>query len=186
MTTKEVIAHAEEKMKKSVEAARHELASIRTGKATTQLLDTIRVDYYGSMMGLSQVASVSAPEPRLLIVQPWEKSMLRPIAQAIMASDLGLNPQDDGTILRIPVPTLNEERRRDLVKMVKKLAEEGRVAVRHVRQHSNDELKKLLKDKAVTEDDEKRAMTEIQKLTDKYVAMIDETVTKKEAEVMEV
>lgn len=186
MTTKEVIAHADEKMKKSLESVRHELASIRTGKATTALLDTVKVDYYGSLMPLNQVASVSAPEPRLLVVQPWEKSMLKAITHAIMAGDLGLNPQDDGVQLRIPVPPLNEERRRDLVKMVKKLAEEGRVAVRHVRQHSNEDLKKLLKDKAIADDEEKRALTDIQKLTDKYVAQIDDLVTKKEAEVMEV
>jgi ribosome recycling factor len=183
---KESIARAEEKMKKSVEAVRHELASIRTGKATTALLDTVKVEYYGSLMPLNQVASVSAPEARLLVVQPWEKNMLKPIAHAIQASDLGLNPQDDGQVLKIPVPALNEERRRDLVKMVKKLAEEGRVAVRNVRHHTNDELKKLLKDKAIAEDDEKRAIAETQKLTDRYVELIDELVRKKESEVMEV
>lgn len=183
---KEAIARAEEKMKKSVESVRHELSSIRTGKATTALLDTIRVEYYGSPMPLNQVASVSAPEPRLLVVQPWEKNMLKPIAHAIQASDLGLNPQDDGQVLKIPVPALNEERRRDLVKMVKKLAEEGRVAVRNVRHHTNDELKKLMKDKAITEDDEKRAIAETQKLTDRYIEQIDELVRRKEAEVMEV
>jgi ribosome recycling factor len=183
---KEAIARAEEKMKKSVEAVRHELASIRTGKATTALLDTVKVEYYGSLMPLNQVASVSAPEARLLVVQPWEKNMLKPIAHAIQASDLGLNPQDDGQVLKIPVPALNEERRRDLVKMVKKLAEEGRVAVRNVRHHTNDELKKLLKDKAIAEDDEKRAIAETQKLTDRYVELIDELVRKKESEVMEV
>jgi ribosome recycling factor len=183
---KEAIARADEKMKKSVETVRHELASVRTGKATTSLLDTIKVEYYGSLMGISQVASVSVPEARLLVVQPWEKSMLQPIARAIQASDLGLNPQDDGQVLKIPIPTLNEERRRDLVKMVKKLAEEGRVAVRNVRHHTNDELKKLLKDKSIAEDDEKRAIAETQKLTDKYIEMIDDLVRKKEAEVMEV
>jgi ribosome recycling factor len=185
---KDAIARAEEKMKKSVESVRHELASIRTGKATTALLDTVKVEYYGygSLTPLNQVASVSAPEARLLIVQPWEKNMLKPIAHAIQASDLGLNPQDDGQVLKIPVPALNEERRRDLVKMVKKLAEEGRVAVRNVRHHTNDELKKLLKDKAIAEDDEKRAIAETQKLTDKYVELIDELVRKKESEVMEV
>src|SRR5262245_26143118 len=172
MSHKEAIARAEDKMKKSVESVRHELASIRTGKATTALLDTIRVEYYGSPMPLNQVASVSAPEPRLLVVQPWEKNMLKPIAHAIQASDLGLNPQDDGTVLKIPIPALNEERRKDLVKMVKKLAEEGRVAIRNVRHHGNDELKKLLKDKGIAEDEEKRAIADTQKLTDKYIEMI--------------
>lgn len=183
---KEILARTDEKMKKSVETVRHELATIRTGKATTALLDGIKVDYYGSMTSISQVASVSVPEPRLLVVQPWEKNMLQPIAKAIQASELGLNPQDDGVVLKVPIPTLNEERRRDLVKMVKKLAEEGRVAVRNVRHHTNDELKKALKDKAIAEDEEKRAIAETQKLTDRYVAQIDELVHKKEAEVMEV
>lgn len=186
MSHKEAILRAEEKMKKSLESVRHELASIRTGKATTALLDTIKVEYYGNMTPLNQVASVSVPEARLLVVQPWEKNMLKAIAHAIQASDLGLNPQDDGQVLKIPVPALNEERRKDLVKMVKKFAEEGRVAVRNVRHHTNDELKKLLKDKAIAEDDEKRAIAETQKLTDKYIEQIDDIVRKKEAEVMEV
>lgn len=186
MAVKEVMARAEDKMKKSVEALRHELTSIRTGKATTALLDNIRVDYYGNPTPIQQVASVSVPEPRLIVVQPWEKPMLKVIAHAIQASELGLNPQDDGNVLKIPIPPLNEERRRDLVKMVKKLAEEGRVAVRNVRHHANDELKKALKDKLISEDDEKRAIADMQKLTDKYVAVIDEMVHKKEAEVMEV
>jgi ribosome recycling factor len=186
MSAKEVLSTAEEKMKKSVEAVRHEFTGIRTGKATAALLDTVKVDYYGSMMPVNQVASISVPEARLLVVQPWEKAMLQPIAKAIQASDLGLNPQDDGSVLKIPVPTLNEERRKDLVKLVKKFAEEGRVAIRNVRHHANDELKKALKEKTISEDDEKRAIADCQKITDKYVGQIDELVTKKEAEVMEV
>jgi ribosome recycling factor len=186
MSVKDVIARADDKMKKSVEAVRHELTSVRTGKATTALLDTVRVEYYGSPVPVNQVASVSVPEPRLIVVTPWEKNMLQAIAKAIQASELGLNPQDDGATLKIPIPTLNEERRKDLVKMVKKMAEEGRVAVRNVRHHANDELKKALKDKTVSEDDEKRGIADIQKLTDKYIAQIDEMVHKKEAEVMEV
>lgn len=183
---KQTLARAEEKMKKSLETVRHELASIRSGKATTALLDAVKVEYYGTMTPLNQVASVSVPEPRLLVVQPWEKNMLHPVARAIQAADLGLNPQDDGQVLKIPIPPLNEERRRELVKMVKKLAEEGRVAVRNVRHHANDELKKLQKDKAITEDDEKRAVADCQKLTDRHIETIDEMVRKKEAEVMEV
>lgn len=183
---KKTLAQAEEKMKKSLETVRHELASIRTGKATTALLDGIKVEYYGNPTPLNQVASVAAPEPRLLVVQPWEKNMLHPIARAIQAADLGLNPQDDGQVLKIPIPPLNEERRRDMVKMVKKMAEEGRVAIRNVRHHTNDELKKLQKDKAITEDEEKRAVAESQKLTDRYIETVDEMVRKKEAEVMEV
>ncbi|HEX7879304.1 MAG TPA: ribosome recycling factor [Candidatus Eisenbacteria bacterium] len=186
MSAKEVLSTAEEKMKKSVETVRHEFTGIRTGKATAALLDTVKVDYYGSMMPVNQVASISVPEPRLLVVQPWEKAMLQPIARAIQASDLGLNPQDDGSVLKIPVPTLNEDRRKDLVKLVKKFAEEGRVAIRNVRHHANDELKKALKDKTISEDDEKRAMADCQKITDKYVGQIDELIAKKEAEVMEV
>lgn len=186
MSVKDVIARAEDKMKKSIEAVRHELTSVRTGKATTALLDTVRVEYYGSPVPVNQVASVSVPEPRLIVVTPWEKNMLQPIARAIQASELGLNPQDDGAALKIPIPSLNEERRKDLVKMVKKMAEDGRVAVRNVRHHANDELKKALKDKTVSEDDEKRGIADIQKLTDKYIAQIDEMVHKKEAEVMEV
>jgi len=186
MSAKEVLSTAEEKMKKSVETVRHEFTGIRTGKATAALLDTVKVDYYGSLMPVNQVASISVPEPRLLVVQPWEKAMLQPIARAIQASDLGLNPQDDGSVLKIPVPTLNEERRKDLVKLVKKFAEEGRVAIRNVRHHANDEIKKALKDKTITEDEEKRGIADCQKITDKYVGQIDELVTKKEAEVMEV
>ena len=183
---KEALARADEKMKKSVEAVRHELSSVRTGKATTALLDTVKVEYYGSLVPVNQVASVSVPEARLLVVQPWEKNMLQPIARAIQASDLGLNPQDDGQVLKIPIPTLNEDRRKDLVKMVKKLAEEGRVAIRNVRHHVNDELKKMLKDKTIAEDDEKRAIAETQKITDRYIEQIDDLVKRKEAEVMEV
>ena len=186
MSAKAVLTTAEEKMKKSVETVRHEFTGIRTGKASAALLETIKVDYYGTPTPVNQVASISVPEPRLLVVQPWEKAMLQTIARAIQASDLGLNPQDDGSVLKIPVPSLNEERRKDLVKMVKKLAEEGRVAIRNVRHHANDELKKALKEKTISEDDEKRAIADCQKLTDKYVHLIDELVTRKEAEVMEV
>jgi len=186
MPAKQLLANAEDKMKKSVDTVRHEFTSIRTGKTTAALLDTVKVDYYGTMTPVNQIASISVPEPRLLVVTPWEKNMLHPIARAIQGSDLGLNPQDDGTVLKIPVPTLNEERRKELVKMVKKLAEEGRVAIRNVRHHVNDEFKKSLKEKTISEDDEKRAIADCQKLTDKYTAQIDELVTKKEAEVMEV
>lgn len=186
MVVKDVLTRADDKMKKSVEALRHELTSIRTGKATTALLDNIRVDYYGTPSPINQVASVSVPEARLIVVQPWEKPMLKVIAHAIQASELGLNPQDDGTVLKIPIPPLNEERRKDLVKMVKKLAEDGRVAVRNVRHHANDELKKALKEKQISEDDENRSIVEMQKLTDRHMAAIDDLVHRKEAEVMEV
>jgi len=183
---KQVLASVEQRMKKAVERLRHELASVRTGKATTALLDPIRVEYYGSHVPLSQVAGVSAPEPRLLVVQPWDKSLVGEIGKAIQKSDLGLNPISDGSVLRIPIPPLNEERRRDLVKVVKKMVEESRVAVRNVRRDGNEELKKLEKDKKISEDAEKKAQAEVQKLTDKHITQMDELLSKKEAEIMEV
>ena len=183
---KQVIASVEQRMKKAVERLRQELASVRTGKATTALLDPIRVEYYGSQVPLSQVGGLSAPEPRLLIVQPWDKALVGEIAKAIQKSDLGLNPISDGNVLRIPIPPLNEERRRDLVKVVKKMVEEGRVAVRNVRRDGNEELKKLQKDKKISEDAEKKSQAEVQKLTDKHIAQMDELLSKKEAEIMEV
>ncbi len=176
----------EDRMQKAVEALQRELATIRAGKATTSLLDNIRVDYYGTPTPVKQVASIAAPEPRLLVVQPWEKNLLQPIAKAIQASDLGLNPQDDGQVLKIPIPALNEERRKDLVKHTHKMAEEGRVAVRNIRRDANDHFKKAQKDGSVSEDDARRAMDQIQKLHDKYIAQIEESVKKKEEEVMEV
>ncbi len=180
------LAASEDRMKKAVEALQRELSTIRAGKATPSLLDNVRVDYYGTLTPVRQIANVSAPEPRLLIVQPWEKSMLQPVARAIQASDLGLNPQDDGQVLKIPIPSLNEERRKDLVKLAHKLAEEGRVAVRNVRRDANDHYKKAQKDGTVSEDDSRRAMDQIQKLHDRYIAQIEDVVKKKEAEVMEV
>ncbi len=180
------LASSEDRMQKAVEALKRELGSIRAGKATPALLDNIRVDYYGTLTPVKQVANVSAPEPRLLIVQPWEKNMLQPVAKAIQASDLGLNPQDDGQVLKIPIPALNEERRRDLVKLTHKLAEEARVSVRNTRRESNDHYKKAQKDGSQSEDEARRAMDQVQKLHDKYIAQIDDVVKKKEAEVMEV
>jgi len=183
---KQVLASVEQRMKKAVERLRQELASVRTGKATTALLDPIRVEYYGSRVPLSQVAGVSAPEPRLLIIQPWDKALVSEISKAIQKSDLGLNPISDGNVLRIPIPPLNEERRRDLVKVVKKMVEEGRVAIRNVRRDGNEELKKLEKDKKISEDAEKKSQGEVQKLTDKHIAQMDELLSKKETEIMEV
>ncbi len=182
---KEMAVH-ETRMGKVIETFQRELGSIRAGKATPSLLDNIRVDYYGTPTPLKQVATVSAPEPRLLIVQPWEKNLLQPIAKAIQASDLGLNPQDDGNVLKIPIPPLNEERRKDLVKMAHKLAEEGRVAIRNVRRDGNEQYKKAQKNGEVSEDDARRATEQVQKLHDKYIAQIDDILKKKEAEVMEV
>jgi ribosome recycling factor len=178
--------NAEERMKKAVETIRHELATIRTNKATTSLLDGIRVEYYGSHVPLQQVASVSAPEARLLVIQPWERAVLPEVVKAIQRSDLGLNPVDDGTVVRLNLPPLTEERRKDLVKVLGKIVEDGRVRVRTIRRECNDELKKLERDHKISEDDSKKTQAEIQKLTDRYVAVLDELFHKKQAEVMEV
>jgi ribosome recycling factor len=186
MHREKLLADAEERMKGALEHTRKEFSSIRTGRATTALLDTVHVEYYGAVTPLSQVASVSAPEPRLLVIQPWDKSMVSAISKAIQKADLGLNPTDDGTLVRVPIPSLTEERRKDMVKLVGKLAEEGRVHIRQMRRDANDELKKRLKDGSIPEDDEKRSEQEIQKLTDRYVHTIDEMLTKKTAEIMEV
>ncbi|HEX7079102.1 MAG TPA: ribosome recycling factor [Candidatus Eisenbacteria bacterium] len=180
------VKNAEERMKKAVETIRHEIATVRTNKATTSLLDGIRVEYYGSHVPLTQVASVSAPETRLLVIQPWERAALPEIVKAIQKSDLGLNPVDDGTVIRLTLPTLTEERRRDLVKLLGKMIEDGRVRVRTIRRESNDELKKLERDHKISEDDSKKTQTEIQKLHDKFIALLDDLFHKKQAEVMEV
>ena len=181
-----VLVEAEERMKKVVEAVRRELAGIRSGKASPALLDTVRVEAYGQPVPLNQVGQVSAPEPRLLVVQPYDKSLVKAIHRAIQQADLGLNPTDDGIVVRVPIPTLTEDRRRDLVKLIAKFAEEGRVHVRQVRHEAIHELKKLGKDGALPEDEERRLEAETQKLTDRYVGVVDELLKKKTAEVMEV
>ncbi len=181
-----IYSETEEKMKKAVEAVQKELASIRTGKATTALLDGIRVEYYGNMVPLNQVASVSAPEPKLLVIQPWEKKMIEGISRSILKSDLGLNPSSDGNVIRLAIPPLTEERRKDLVKLVKKLAEEGKVEVRNIRREGNEALDRSEKKKEISEDDNRKSQERIQKLTDKYIEAIDKVVKAKEAEIMEV
>jgi ribosome recycling factor len=186
MGTKELIADAKQRMHASVETVRRELAAMRTGRASLAMLDGIRVDYYGTPTPLNQVGNLATPDPTLITVQPWDHSLLPAIEKAIRTSDLDLNPQNDGKIIRIPVPPLTEERRKTLVKHAHKHAEEGRVAVRNVRRDVNDHFKKMLKDHEVSEDDEKRAMTEVQKLTDQHIEEIDQSLKKKEAEVMEV
>jgi len=177
---------AEDRMKKAVETIRHEIATIRTSKATTSLLDGIRVEYYGNAVPLQQVASVSAPEARLLVIQPWERATLPEIVKAIQKSDLGLNPVDDGAVVRLALPALTEERRKDLVKVLGKIVEDGRVRVRTIRRESNEELKKLEREHKISEDDNKKAQAEIQKVTDRYIALLDDLFHKKQAEVMEV
>jgi ribosome recycling factor len=181
-----VMVEAEERMKKALEAVRRELAGIRSGKASPALLDTVRVEAYGQPMPLNQVGQVSAPEARLLVVQPYDRSLVKAVSRAIQQSDLGLNPTDDGTVVRVPIPALTEERRRDLVKLIAKFAEEGRVHVRQVRHEILHDLKKQEKDGTLPEDEERRLETETQKLTDRFIGMVDELLKKKTAEVMEV
>lgn len=186
MTIADVKKTAEQKMQKSVEAFKHELAKIRTGRAHPGLLDQVHVDYYGSMVPISQVANVTLIDARTIGVQPWEKGMGAKIEKAIRESDLGLNPAAQGDVLRVPMPALTEERRRELTKVVRHAGEEAKVAVRNLRREANEQAKRLLKDKAITEDDERRSQDEVQKLTDRTVAEIDKLIQVKEAEIMAV
>ena len=173
-----------ERMEKAIDAVRSEFAKLRTGKATPALLDSVQVDYYGSSMPIKQVANVSAPEPRLLVIQPWEKSMLSEIEKAIQKADLGFNPANDGIVIRIPIPQLTEERRRDLVKIAKKGAEEGKISIRNVRRDANEHLKLAEKEKQISEDQMHDGQNDVQKLTDDYVKKIDEILDLKEKEIM--
>lgn len=179
----DIAKHAKQQMQKAVDNTRRELATIRSGKATTSLLDTVRVEAYGQQLPLNQVASVAAPEARLLTVQPWDKSLIGAVERAILTSDLGLNPSNDGTVIRIPLPPLTEERRKELVRVVHKLAEEGRIAIRHARQEALAQVKKV---EHVSEDDKKRTESEIQKLHDDAIHQVEELVKAKEREMMEV
>ena len=176
----------EERMKKAVETIRHEVATVRTNRATTSLLDGIKVDYYGTPTPLQQVASVSVPEARMLVIQPWERSTLTEIVKAIQKSDLGLTPVDDGTVIRLSLPALTEERRKDLVKVLGRLIEDGRVRIRTIRHEVNDDLKKLERDHKVSEDDAKKTRNDVQKLHDRYIGHLDELFQKKQVEIMEV
>lgn len=180
------LQEAKRRMENAVEALRREFAGVRTGKASPALLDTIRVEAYGSQVPLNQVASVSAPEPRLLVVQPWDRAMISPIEKAIQISDLGLNPANDGKVIRVPIPPLTEERRKEYVRLLHKMTEEGRVAVRQARKDANDEIKRRQKDSDISEDEAHREQDEVQKLTDRYIHQMDELLKHKEAEVMEV
>src|SRR5512143_517645 len=175
---------AEQKMSKSVETLKTDLGKVRTGRAHTGLLDHIQVDYYGTPMPISQVAGVTLADPRTIAVQPWEKKMVQAIEKAIRDSDLGLNPATAGDVIRVPMPPLTEERRRDLIKVVRHEAENARIAVRNIRRDANEHLKKLLKDKQVSEDDERHAQTDIQKLTDRFIAEVDKVLAAKEADLM--
>lgn len=186
MPTKELIADARKRMHQSVEAVLRELATMRTGRASLAMLDSIKVDYYGTPTPLNQVGNLAVPDPTLITLQPWDPSTLAAIEKAIRNSDLDLNPQNDGKIIRIPVPPLTEERRKILVKHAHKHAEEGRVAIRNIRRDANDHLKKQLKDHELGEDDERHALAEVQKLTDEHIEEINEGLKKKEAEILEV
>jgi len=183
---KQLVADAKGRMHHSVETVLRELATMRTGRASVSMLDMIRVEYYGTPTPLNQVGNLTVPDPTLITLQPWDASLLPAIEKAIRASDLDLNPQNDGKLIRIPVPQLTEERRKNLVKVAHKHAEEGKVAIRNVRRDVNDHLKKLMKDHELSEDDEKHAVAEVQKLTDQHIEQINEILKKKEAEIMEV
>ena len=179
-----IIKDAETRMHKSVDAYKSEIAKLRTGRAHPSILDHVRIDYYGSEMPINQVASINASDARTLTISPWEKAMVPLIEKAILNSDLGLNPATTGDLIRVPMPALNEERRRELIKVVRTEAETARVSIRNVRRDANTELKELLKNKQMTEDEERRLTDEIQKLTNKFVAEVDQLTTAKETELM--
>jgi len=182
----QVIKETKEKMDKTIEHFKDELKSIRTGRASIAMFDNVTVDYYGAPTPLNGVATLSAPEPRLITIQPWDVSIIGAIEKAILNSNMGFNPSNDGKIIRIPVPQLTEERRKEIVKLVKKLAEETKVAVRNLRRDSNDRIKKLEKDKEISEDDSKKYVDQIQDITNDYVKKVDEITSGKEKEVMEI
>lgn len=177
---------AEQKMQKSLEALKIDLGKVRTGRAHTGILDHVQVDYYGSLMPINQIANISLADSRTITVQPWEKNLISKVEKAIRDADLGLNPSTNGDVIRVPMPALTEERRRDLTKVVRGEAESAKVSVRNIRRDANETLKKMLKDKEVGEDDERRAQDEIQKLTDKFVAEIDKMLQAKETDLMAV
>jgi ribosome recycling factor len=183
---KQVIANAKERMTKAIQAYTRELASIRAGRASASLLDRIQVDYYGAPTPVNQLAGISVPEARLLVIQPYDKSILGEIEKAILKSDLGLNPTNDGSIIRLAIPQLTEERRKELAKLVKKEAEEAKIAVRNIRRDGNEDLKKLEKNGEITEDDLRGYSDDIQKMTDEHIAKIDQITKEKEKELMEV
>jgi ribosome recycling factor len=184
-TTQAVHKDAETRMQGAIDTLGREFAGVRTGRASAALLEHIRIDYYNTLTPVSQVASLSVPDPRTLLIQPWDASLLAKIEKAVQKSDLGLTPANDGKAIRLSMPPLNEERRKQLAKAVGKLAEEGRVAVRNIRREAKDKLRALAKDKKISEDDEKRSETELQKLTDRFIQRVDELLKKKEQEILE-
>ena len=183
---KETLSETRTEMRKSVEAFRNETLTVRTGRANVALLDTIRVEYYGSQVPINQVANVGAPEPRLIVIQPWDKAVIPQIEKGILSSNLGLVPTNDGTNIRLPIPQLTEDRRKELVKIVKQMAEEGRISVRNARRDANDLLKEAQKEGDVPEDESKKGQDEVQKLTDEFIKEIDGILAEKEEEIMEI
>lgn len=186
MNVKEIKKDADHRMTKSVENIQQEFAKIRTGRASAALLDGVKVDYYGNSVPLSQAATVTIPEPRLIAIQPWDRNMISEIEKAIMKSDLGLTPSNDGTFIRVPIPQLNEERRKDLAKLVKKFAEEGRIAIRNIRRDANDHLKKMQKNNEISEDELSVILDEVQEITNNHIKGIDMVLEHKEKEILEV
>jgi ribosome recycling factor len=186
MSEKDVIKESRPRMEAALEDVRRKLATVRTGRAAVSLLDSVMVEYYGTPTPLNQMASVHVPEPQMLTVQPWDQTQLGAIEKAIRAADLGLNPSNDGKLVRIPIPALTEERRKQLAKQVHEIAEDHRTAVRNIRRDANDRLKKLLKDKAISEDAERDGLDEVQKMTNTYIGKIDEMAKTKEQEILSV
>ncbi|ALF88185.1 MULTISPECIES: ribosome recycling factor [Ralstonia solanacearum species complex] len=186
MSVADVKKSAEQKMQKSIDAFKADLAKVRTGRAHAGLLDHVQVDYYGSMVPISQVANVGLADARTISVQPWEKKLVSAVEKAIREADLGLNPATMGDVIRVPMPALTEERRKELTKVVKSEGEDAKVAVRNVRRDANEQFKKLVKDKAISEDDERRGQDDVQKLTDRFVAEVDKLVAEKDKEIMTV
>ena len=185
-TVKEIETSAKQRMDKALEDLQHAMGTIRTGRASVHLLDNVRVDYYGTPTPVNQVANLHVPEPGLITISPWDASQIGPIEKAIRAADLGVNPSNDGKLIRIPIPPLNEERRKELVKKLHGVAEDHRVAIRNIRRDSNEHVKKLSKDKKITEDDDRRAHDEMQKLTDGYMLKLDQAAETKEKEILEI
>lgn len=182
----EILKTATQKMQQAIDGIRHEFASIRTGKASPALVESLQVEAYGSKMSLNQLATIAAPESRLLVIQPWDRSIVGSVMKAIQSSDLGLTPMHDGSVIRVPIPQLNEERRKELVRLAHKIAESGRISIRHSRKEANDQVKNAEKEHQISEDEAHWGMDEVQKLTDKHIEKMDELLKAKEDEIMEI
>jgi ribosome recycling factor len=185
MTIKQILYDSEENMKKAIDSCLREFASVRTGRATPSLVEGLHIDYYGTPTVLKQLASISVPDAHLLVIQPWDPSVMPEIEKAILKSNLGINPSNDGKLIRLPIPPLSKERREELVKLVKKMTEEGRISLRTIRHHAKEAIEKLEKDKVISEDDKFRGFQDLQKLVDKYIAKLEEMLKNKEKEILE-